>query len=81
MPFAVGNLSLCHLWMQILTTPEELREQLKAVQTQRAIVVMLVDLLDASGSFLGADPARKKEVLHGMRKIGTGKYRICHSSY
>ncbi|EFN51397.1 hypothetical protein CHLNCDRAFT_141029 [Chlorella variabilis] len=36
-----------------LLTPEELRQKLKVVQQQRALVVLLVDLLDASGSILG----------------------------
>lgn len=38
---------------KMLLTPEELREKLKVVRTEPALVVMLVDLLDASGSFLG----------------------------
>mmetsp|Transcript_23158 Transcript_23158/g.60253 ORF Transcript_23158/g.60253 Transcript_23158/m.60253 type:complete len:403 (-) Transcript_23158:151-1359(-) len=38
---------------KMLLTPEELREQLKVVREEPALVVMLVDLLDASGSFLG----------------------------
>ena len=36
-----------------LVQPEELRAQLAMVKGQRALVVLLVDLLDASGSFLG----------------------------
>ena len=36
-----------------LVTPEQLREQLRNVRTSRALVVLLVDLLDASGSLLG----------------------------
>jgi hypothetical protein len=41
--------------VQMLLTPEELREKLKVVRTEPALVVMLVDLLDASGSFLGEE--------------------------
>jgi nitric-oxide synthase, plant len=36
-----------------LATPEQLREQLRNVRSSRALVVLLVDLLDASGSMLG----------------------------
>lgn len=37
---------------QTLVTPEQLRLQLAGIREQRALVVLLVDLLDASGSFL-----------------------------
>lgn len=36
-----------------LATPEQLRDQLRNVRSSRALVVLLVDLLDASGSMLG----------------------------
>lgn len=48
----------------MLLTPEELREQLKVVREEPALVVMLVDLLDASGSFLGAPPSLVATVEH-----------------
>lgn len=35
-----------------LVSPEQLRAQLSMLREQRAVVVLLVDLLDASGSFL-----------------------------
>ncbi|KAL4421002.1 hypothetical protein ABPG77_008839 [Micractinium sp. CCAP 211/92] len=38
---------------KVLLTPEELRQKLKVVQQQKALVVLLVDLLDASGSIMG----------------------------
>uniref|UniRef100_A0A061RY59 Nitric-oxide synthase, plant n=1 Tax=Tetraselmis sp. GSL018 TaxID=582737 RepID=A0A061RY59_9CHLO len=38
---------------RILLTPEQLRDQLGGLRKQHTVVVMLVDLLDASGSFLG----------------------------
>ena len=44
---------------QILMTPEQLRNQLMSVKTQASLVVMLVDLLDASGSFLGDYPSHR----------------------
>lgn len=37
---------------KLLVTPEQLRAQLTPVKSKRAIVVLLVDILDASGSFL-----------------------------
>ena len=36
-----------------LVSPEQLRSQLARVREQRAVAVLLVDTLDASGSFLG----------------------------
>jgi nitric-oxide synthase len=36
-----------------LATPEQLRDQLRNVRSSRALIVLLVDLLDASGSMLG----------------------------
>ena len=46
-----------------LLTPDQLRAQLACVRTSKAVVVLLVDLLDASGSFfsnvrqlVGANP-------------------------
>jgi len=36
-----------------LVSPEELRGQLSGIRDKAALIVLLVDLLDASGSFLG----------------------------
>ncbi|KAK9916297.1 hypothetical protein WJX75_001022 [Coccomyxa subellipsoidea] len=38
--------------LKMLVSPEQLRTQLARVREQRAVAVLLVDLLDASGSFL-----------------------------
>lgn len=35
-----------------LATPEQLRQQLMGVRNTHAIIVLMVDILDASGSFL-----------------------------
>ncbi len=35
-----------------LVTPQQLRDQLLVIREKAAVVVLLVDLLDASGSFL-----------------------------
>jgi nitric-oxide synthase len=36
-----------------LLSPAQLRQQLADIKGQRALVVLLIDLTDASGSFLG----------------------------
>eukprot|EP00884_Botryococcus_braunii_P017452 jgi/Botrbrau1/4390/Bobra.105_2s0036.1 len=36
-----------------LVSPAQLRQQLEGIKQQKALVILLVDLLDASGSFLG----------------------------
>ena len=51
-----------------LATPEELREQLHVVRDSRALVVLLIDLLDASGSLLG----RIRELVGGNPIIVVG---------
>ncbi|EIE26295.1 hypothetical protein COCSUDRAFT_26953 [Coccomyxa subellipsoidea C-169] len=38
--------------LKVLVSPEQLRTQLARVREERAVAVLLVDLLDASGSFL-----------------------------
>jgi hypothetical protein len=57
-----------------LVSPEQLRAQLAALRECRAVVVLLVDLLDASGSFLSRvrDLVGKNPVI----LVGT-KVRLC----
>lgn len=38
---------------KLLVSPEELREKLLEVRSRKAVVVLLVDLLDASGTLMG----------------------------
>ena len=57
-----------------LVSPAQLRAQLARVRERRAVAVLLVDLLDASGSFLGRVRelvGRNPIVLVGT-KAGTG---------
>jgi nitric-oxide synthase len=51
-----------------LATPDQLRDQLKEVRSSRALVVLLVDLLDASGSLLG----RVRDLVGGNPIIAIG---------
>lgn len=51
-----------------LATPEELRDQLRHVRASRALVVLLIDLLDASGSMLG----RVRDLVGGNPIIAVG---------
>ena len=36
-----------------LISPDQLKQELEGIKNQRAMVILLVDLLDASGSFVG----------------------------
>eukprot|EP00887_Chlorella_sp_A99_P005985 scaffold27.g5985.t1 len=52
-PAAVGGSPSAGFEGKRLLAPEQLRQQLAVVRERRALVVLLVDLLDASGSLLG----------------------------
>lgn len=51
-----------------LATPDQLRDQLRSVRNSRALVVLLIDLLDASGSMLG----RVRDLIGGNPIIVVG---------
>ena len=55
-----------------LVSPEQLRNQLTVVREKRAVVLLLVDLLDASGSFLSRlrDLTGKNPVILIGTKVG-----------
>lgn len=60
-----------------LVTPQQLRDQLLVIREKAAVVVLLVDLLDASGSFLAklrTLTGRNPIVLIGT-KAGTSSHR------
>lgn len=56
------------LTMKALATPEQLREELRAVRSARALIVLLIDILDASGSVL----SRVRELVGGNPIIAVG---------
>ena len=63
-----------------LVSPEQLRRQLGRVQQQRAVAVLLVDLLDASGSFLGKvrDLVGRNPVILVGTKARPGVLQVCN---
>ena len=66
-----------------LATPEQLRQQLAVVRSTHAVVVLMVDLLDASGSFLSRvrDLIGKNPVVVVGTKVSSHFcMSICHHS-
>ena len=60
-----------------LIPPEQLKEELAGIRSSRALVVMLVDLLDCSGSFVGKirDIVGKNPIVLVGTKVSSG--RLC----